>query len=89
MLKFALSLALGKRLIESLVHEPTPVMLGCMGFSLLTTENLATDNCAAFCKPVHLVCRLTGARDRGLDNRRECLLRGVEHVLAQRARRLE
>ena len=60
-----------------------------MRLPLLPAEHFAADDRTALDEPVHLVGRLVLTGCRARDDRREALLAGVEHVLAERARRLE
>ena len=76
-------------LIEPRVHEPSPVEIGRVRLAPLSAEHLAADDRTALDEPVHLVGRLARAGCRARDDGREALLAGVEHVLAEGARRLE
>ena len=75
--------------IDPRVHQPVPVEFGRVRLTLLSAENLAADDRAALNEPVHLVRRFARAGCHARHHRREALLAGVEHVLAERARRLE
>ena len=89
LLELSLHGVLWQRLVESRVHESAPVVVRSVGLPLLAPEDLAADDPAAFGQPVYLVRRLPCARRRKLDDRSKALPHGIEHVLAERARRLE
>ena len=89
LLQLALLRILGQRRIEPRVHEPTPVEIGRVRLPLLPAEHLATDDLAALDEPLQLVGGLARACRDTRNDRIEALLAGVEHVLAERARRLE
>ena len=67
----------------------TPVEIGHVRLPLLPAEHVAADDRAALDEPLHLVGGLARARRDARNDRIEALLAGVEHVLAERARRLE
>ena len=79
----------GQRLIYSRIHAPPPVEFGHVRLAVLSAEHLAADDLAALDEPVQLVGWLARTGCRTCDDRREALLADVEHVLAERARRLE
>ena len=79
----------GQRLIYPRIHAPPPVEFGDVRLALLSAEHLAADDLAALDEPVQLVGWLARTGCRTCDDRREALLADVEHVLAERARRLE